>query len=337
MNLDDPDQPWLDKQEIAELRQAIAALRRQLESGFEQRTGAADSLGDDLRGAGRRLLDRATEDPIALLRELGRHLSLLPARASSADVDEFGLDAAAVERARPLLDFLLERWWRASISGLDLVPADERVMVVANRSGVLPWDGLMLSHVLARHFAQRPRFLVADWLVHLPFVQSRLAALGGVRACAENARDLLKSGRCVIAFPEGQKGALKLFHDRYRLQRFARGGFVSIALRENAVIVPAAVVGAEETYPVLYESGFVSRLLGAPALVTPTFPLLGPLGAVPLPSRWHIRFGEPMRFDAVDPALADDPLWVNRMTEQVRGRVQRLIDAEVRRRKSVFS
>ena len=117
MSIDPPEESWLDKQEIAELRHAIGALRRQLESGFAQRTGArAASLGDDLRGAAQRLIDRASEDPLAVLRELGRHTRVLSARASSPEVDEFGLDSATVERARPMLDFLLERWWRASIS-----------------------------------------------------------------------------------------------------------------------------------------------------------------------------------------------------------------------------
>jgi 1-acyl-sn-glycerol-3-phosphate acyltransferase len=197
----------------------------------------------------------------------------------------------------------------------------------------------MISQAVAREFGgeHRPRFLIADWLASLPFAQSMLARVGGVRACADNAERLLRSGRGVIAFPEGQKGALKLFHDRYRLQRFARGGFVSIAIRAGAVIVPVGVVGAEEVHPVLYESHFVSRLLGVPALVTPTFPHLGALGLVPLPSRWRIRFGEPISFAGVAAGAADDPLFVNRATERVRATIQRMLDEEVRRRQSVFS
>jgi 1-acyl-sn-glycerol-3-phosphate acyltransferase len=254
------------------------------------------------------------------------------------DVDELGFEPEAVRSARPLLDFLFERWWRVEVTGIERIPASERLLFVANRSGILPYDGLMIGHALARELgpAHRARFMVADWLVSLPFVQAQLARLGGVRACAENAERLLRAGHPVVAFPEGQKGAVKLFHDRYRLQRFARGGFISIALRERAVIVPVGVVGAEETHPVLYQSGFASRVLGLPALVTATFPLLGPLGLLPLPSRWRISFGKPVSFADEDPAVADDPLYVNRATEQVRASVQKLVDREVRRRPSVF-
>ena len=157
------------------------------------------------------------------------------------------------------------------------------MLFVANSAGILPWDALMVAHAVERLHPskRRPRPLVADWLATLPFSQSRLARMGAVRACAENAERLLLADQWVIAFPEGQKGSLKPFRERYRLQRFARGGFVPLAARLRAAIVPVAIVGAEETYPVLFEPRALRRLLGVPVPITPTFPLLGPLGHHP--------------------------------------------------------
>ncbi len=332
----------LDKQELEELRGAISSLRAQLDRGLHRprrEEGLPGRVGAEVSQLGRRVRAQLEDvDLMALFSELRKRFSFLAVQGAAPEVDEFGVDPQALARALPLLDFLFERWWRVRVSGGEHIPADARVLFVANRSGVLPYDGLMIAHAVAREFGaeRRPRFLIADWLASLPFAQSFLARLGGVRACAENAERLLRSGQWLIAFPEGQKGALKLFHDRYRLQRFARGGFVSIALRERAAIVPVGVVGAEEVHPVIYQSRFASRLLGVPALVTPTFPHFGPLGLIPLPSQWRIRFGEPVHFDRVDPAAADDPLYVNRTTERIRAAVQQVLDQEVRRRRSVF-
>ena len=170
----------------------------------------------------------------------------------------------------------------------------------------------------------------------MPFAQPLLSRLGAVRACAPNAERILDEHGLLIAFPEGQRGALKLFHDRYRLQRFARGGFVSIAIRKRARIIPVSVIGAEEVHPILLESQFLSRLLGFSALVTATFPHFGALGLLPLPSRWRIRFGEPIEFSRVAAEKADDPLHVNRVKDEVRSTVQRMLDREIRERSSVF-
>jgi 1-acyl-sn-glycerol-3-phosphate acyltransferase len=269
-----------------------------------------------------------------------REFAVVPGASDvSPEVDEFGLDTRYLRRARRLIDFLYEKWWRVETSGIEHIPDVERVLFVANRSGILPYDGMMIAHAVEHEHpsARRPRFLVADWLMTLPFSQPALARIGGVRASSENAERLLSHGQWVVAFPEGQKGAVKPFRERYRLQRFGRGGFVSLAVRQRAVVVPVAVVGAEEVHPILFQPKLPRRLLGAPMPVTPTFPLLGPAGLVPLPSRWRIRFGDPFRFDEVAPELADDPLYVNRTRETVRGAIQSLLEEEVHRRRGVFS
>lgn len=354
---------------LDELRASVRALRDDLQTRFGVREphGAAldeddDALEpevdepaaaagdrdetDETRGGGLvdlvagALRERFADVDLVKLYEALRERFAVPGAADvSAEVDEFGMDERYLGRMRRLLDSLYERWWRVQVSGIENVPDEPRVLFVANTAGILPWDALMIAHAVERLHPshRRPRPLVADWLATLPFSQSRLARLGAVRACAENAERLLLGGRWVIAFPEGQKGALKPFRDRYRLQRFARGGFVPLAARLRAAIVPVAVVGSEEVHPILFEARVLRRLIGVPVPITPTFPLLGPLGLVPLPSQWRIRFGEPVRFDGVDASRATDPLYVNRTRERVRGAIQALLEEELPRRRSIFS
>src|SRR3712207_1281420 len=150
--------------------------------------------------------------------------------------------------------------------------------------------------------------------------------VGGVVASPYNAMRLLEQDQLVAVFPEGVKGAGKDFSDRYRLQRFGRGGFVEIALRTRAPIVPVAVVGSEEIYPKIGELPLVAKAIGAPYFpVTPTFPLLGPLGAIPLPSRWRIEFCEPIETASYGPEAAADRALVFELSERVRDTIQQKI------------
>jgi len=281
----------------------------------------------------------ASFDWVALAEDLRRRLGQFGMRERSGEVDDFGLDPEMIRSARPLFSLLRKRWWRIEVVGLEHVPADQPVLFVANHSGLLPWDGLALAETIeeAHGAARRPRFLIADWLITLPFVQPALARLGGVRACRENAERLLTTGRSVVAFPEGVKGAAKTFRDRYRLQRFGRGGAVRLALAAGVPIVPVAIVGAEETHPILFKLTAPARAIGLPFLpVTPTFPWLGPLGALPLPSKWVISFGEPL-VTGPGGAEANDDLLVARLTEELRAEVQRLVKAALAIRQGVFA
>jgi 1-acyl-sn-glycerol-3-phosphate acyltransferase len=211
--------------------------------------------------------------------------------------------------------------------------------VVANHSGVLPYDGIMMKLAI-RHEHPRERecrLLALDMFALLPGLAPLLAKTGEVRANPENAERLLQKDELVGVFPEGVKGVGKLFKDRYRLARFGRGGFVRVALRTGAPIVPCAVVGAEEIHPVLGKADFLGRPLGLPYFpITPTFPALGPLGLVPLPSKWWIDFGEPIDLGRYGPEAADDPLLVNRIGEDVRSRIQGMVEDRVSRRRSVW-
>ena len=343
---------------LSELRASVRALRGELEQRFGIRDASAAEPDEDaeferahggpadepspgfLEGLARRVRAQFEDVDVVKLYEAVRSRVSIPGASDvSAEVDEFGLDERYLARARGWLDWLFDSWWRVQVTGVELIPDADRVLFVANTAGILPWDALMVAHAVERLHPsrRRPRPLVADWLATLPFSQSRLARMGAVRACAENAERLLLADRWVIAFPEGQKGSLKPFRERYRLQRFARGGFVPLAARLRAAIVPVAIVGAEETYPVLFEPRALRRLLGVPVPITPTFPLLGPLGIIPLPSQWRIRFGAPLWFDDVAPERATDPLYVNRTREQVRGLIQALLEEELPRRRSIFS
>ncbi len=225
------------------------------------------------------------------------------------------------------------------MQGIEHLPETGGGLVVANHSGALPYDRLRINlAVRHEHPAGRNcRMLALDMFALLPFLAPMLAKSGAVRANPENAERLLRKGELVGVFPEGVKGVGKPFKRRYQLARFGRGGFVRIALRTGVPILPCAVVGAEEIHPMIGQADFLGKPLGVPYFpITPTFPLLGPLGIVPLPSKWSIEFGDALRTVTYGPDAADDPIVVNRLSEQVRGTIQRMIDGRLARRRSVW-
>ena len=263
-----------------------------------------------------------------------------PSAAGAADeVDEFGYDPAYERKVLPLLEMLYEKYFRVEAHGIERVPVEGRCLLVANHSGTLPLDGLMLRMAVRReHPGHRGvRWLAEDGIFHFPFLGNMTNRVGAVRACQENAERLLESESLVAVFPEGQKGIGKLFRDRYRLQRFGRGGFVKLCLRTRTPIVPVAIIGGEETNPVLARVEYLTKALGIPYLpVTPTFPLLGPAGLLPAPTKWKIFFGEPIDLEGYAPASADDEILVGRLTERVRGAIQAMLDRAVGERRSVW-
>lgn len=255
------------------------------------------------------------------------------------ETDDFGFDQEFFESCIPVTRFLYEKWWRVDVSGLENVPDDKRSLIVANHSGILPFDGSMISQAIwSHHRSPRPvRWLYLKWFSSLPFVSILLSRAGGAMACPENGERLLEQDRLVGVFPEGLKGVGKLFKDRYKLARFGRGGFIKMAMRTRAPIIPVSVVGAEEIYPALTYLEFISKPLGMPMFpITPTFPWLGLLGLIPLPSKWSIHFGTPIRFNENAPAKVDDFLILSLLTEKVRGQIQSQIDDQLKLRKSVF-
>jgi 1-acyl-sn-glycerol-3-phosphate acyltransferase len=259
--------------------------------------------------------------------------------AGSYSEDEWGFDEELAESVYPLLEAMYDRWWRVQATGVSNVPAHGRALLVANHAGILPWDATMMGVALLREhpLPRYPRFLVLNWAFELPWVGATIRKLGGTPASPYNAMRLLEQEKLVAVFPEGVKGTSKDFKDRYRLQRFGRGGFVELALRTRAPIVPVAVVGSEEIYPKLGELPLLARLTGAPFFpVTPTFPLLGPLGAVPLPSRWRIEFCNPIDVSAYGPDAAEDRALVFELSERVRDTIQQKLYENLVKRGSAF-
>lgn len=260
-------------------------------------------------------------------------------RARVEEVDDFGLDPSYEQKVRPFVDFLYKRYFRARTEGIENIPNEGRCVIVANHSGALPLDGAMLkTAVRLEHPRSRElRWLAEDFVFYLPFAGVFMNRVGAVRACQENAERLLEKDALVAVFPEGIQGIKKHFRDRYRLQRFGRGGYIRLCLRMQAPLVPCAVIGAEEASPLIYRFETLSELLGLPYIpITPTFPWLGPLGLMPAPSKWVIKFGEPIHFDSYGPEAADDHLLVGRLSERVRAAIQGMLDSGLRERRSVW-
>ena len=269
------------------------------------------------------------------LRKWGR----LAMRGRSEEVDDFGFDPIYESKLRGVLEFLYSRYFRVETEGVDQVPSEGRCLLVANHSGTLPYDGVMIKVAVKReHPAHRDvRWLAEDFIFHFPFLGSFSNRIGAVRACQENAERLLRKEALVAVFPEGVKGIGQLFKERYRLQRFGRGGFIKLCLRTGTPIVPVAVLGAEEANPMLARVEYLSKAIGLPYIpVTPTFPLLGPLGLVPAPTKWRIAFGEPIVFDGYGPEAAEDEILVGRLAERVRATIQGMLDRGVGERRSIW-
>jgi 1-acyl-sn-glycerol-3-phosphate acyltransferase len=254
------------------------------------------------------------------------------------EVDEFGFDPEISSRIfMTALRPIAEKWFRVEVRGIENIPADGGALIVANHSGTVPVDGLMTMLAVHDHAARHMRVLGADLVFTLPVI-SKLARQGGATlACAEDAERMLRQGELVGVWPEGFKGVGKPYSERYKLQRFGRGGFVAAAMRTGVPIVPCSIVGAEEIYPLVGNLPSLARLLGVPYIpITPFFPLLGPLGLIPLPSKWVIEFGEPIRTDAYAEGAADDPMLVFNVTDQVRETIQQTLYELLMRRERVF-
>jgi 1-acyl-sn-glycerol-3-phosphate acyltransferase len=256
-------------------------------------------------------------------------------------VDEFGFDREFADHiVMPVLRPLYERWFRVETIGMANVPATGGALLVANHSGTLPVDAMMTTVALRDHHpsGRHLRMLGADLLFRTPMLGSISRKAGHTLACNPDAERLLNSDELVGVWPEGYKGVGKPFKDRYKLQRFGRGGFVSAAMRCGVPIIPCSIVGAEEIYPLIGDLKPLARLFGLPYFpITPTFPLLGPLGAVPLPSKWYIEFGEPIRTDRYTAADADDPMLVFNITDQVRETIQQTLYRLLSQRRNAFS
>jgi 1-acyl-sn-glycerol-3-phosphate acyltransferase len=271
--------------------------------------------------------------------QLARFLAFLRRRVTgSYVVDEYGFDQEITQRFfMAALRPIAQKWFRIEVRGIENIPTDGGALVVSNHSGTVPVDGLMTMVSIHDHAGRFLRPLGADLVFRLPIVSTMARKGGATLACNEDAERMLRGGELVGVWPEGFKGIGKPYAERYKLQRFGRGGFVSAAIRTGVPIVPLSVVGAEEIYPLIGNLPSLARLLGVPYIpITPTFPLLGPLGLVPLPSKWLLEFGEPIRTDEYDEGAADDPMLVFNVTDQVRETIQQTLYTLLMQRESVF-
>ena len=324
-----------DQAEISESLLASALTQQELTPDIEDivaaiigvlRTVAAAS------GLGADEVEQAVARTLAFLR---RRLT------GDYSVDDFGLDSDYIENIfLPLMRVLYRQWFRVEVRGIENIPAEGSALIVANHSGTIALDSHMVQvaihdeHPAARHL----RLLGADLVFRTPIMGSLARKQGATLAANSDAERLLSAGEVVGVFPEGFKGVGKPFSERYKLQRFGRGGFVSAAVRTGAPIIPCSIIGAEETYPLLGDVKVLARLFGAPYFpVTPTWPWLGPLGLLPLPSKWIMEFGEPVETARYGAAGADDPMLVFDLTDQVRETIQQTLYSLLMQRRSVFS
>lgn len=251
-------------------------------------------------------------------------------------VDPFGYDPETVKYAAAPVALLYEKYFRVQTFGVQNVPNEGRVLLIANHSGQLPFDGLMIgaSMVLEHDPPRVVRSMVEKWIPRLPFVSIFMARVGQIVGTPDNCRRLLDREEAILVFPEGARGISKTIDKRYQLERFGTG-FMRLALECNTPIVPVAVVGAEEQAPALYNARTLGKLFGMPAFpITPTFPLLGPAGLLPLPTRYRIYFGEPMKFDGEGD---EEDEVVTAYVEQVRSKIQQMLERGLQEREGIFT
>jgi 1-acyl-sn-glycerol-3-phosphate acyltransferase len=300
--------------------------------------GIGAAVGAQLLQLVGELADQLPEDA---QRQLAEGLAVVRSRLTGDyPVDAYGFDVELTEKVLlPLFRPLYQRWFRVEVSGIEHVPLEGGALLVANHSGTVAMDAVMTQVAVHEEHPKRRhlRCLGGDLVFDLPVIGELARKSGSTLACREDVDGLLDAGELVGVWPEGYKGSGKRWSDRYRLQRFGRGGFVSAAMRAQVPIIPCSIVGAEEIYPMIGDLPALARLLRLPYVpVTPTFPWLGPLGLVPLPSKWLIEFGEPIPTDGYAPSDADDPLVVFELSDHVRSTIQRDLDALRARRTSIF-
>ncbi|MEN9723075.1 MAG: hypothetical protein RJB38_1061 [Pseudomonadota bacterium] len=251
---------------------------------------------------------------------------------NSAGFDDWGLDPETLKASLAVMRWIYTDYFRVRVRGLEHLPSG-RVLLVANHGGQIPLDGLLIGMALLLEArpARVARGMIERWVPGLPFVSQFFSKVGQVVGDVRNCRELLRKEQCVLVFPEGVRGSGKTIFQKYRLQRFGTG-FIRLALETQTPIIPVAVVGCEEAYPSLSGLKPLARLLGAPYLpVTPLFPFLGPIGALPLPTQVTIEFGQPITFSGdADAAEAE----IEEKALEVRSVIQNLVDESLKSRGS---
>lgn len=268
-----------------------------------------------------------------------RWLDRIPMKDMGFGYDLFGLEKETVALAYLFARVVYKHWFRVESEGHHHIPRVGRCILAGNHGGLLPFDAAMaVVDMIAR--LHPPRFLrsiVDTFVADIPFLNVLFARVGQVIGARQNFRELLLNEELAIVFPEGTPAIGKTFGERYKLRPF-RVGFIELALQCQAPIVPTAFVGPDEQAPILFKFEGIARRFGYPFLpITPTFPLLGPLGLLPAPVKYRIRYGEPFHFYRDHPPeSARDPRLVQELADEVRDRVQEMVDAGLKARRGTF-
>jgi 1-acyl-sn-glycerol-3-phosphate acyltransferase len=267
---------------------------------------------------------------------------LLPALEPDRRVDDWGRSERVEELVdRTLVDFLYRLWFRCEVEGVENVPSQGGALLVSNHAGALPPDAGMIAKAIKEEHprARKLHITVEHFFKGYPIFSMLLPKLGAVPAHPANVHRLLcDEQQLVLVFPEGRKGSEKLYRDRYRVQRFGRGGFVAAAMKARAPIVPVAVVGAEEAAPIFAHFTALQKLTGFLYFpLTPTFPHFGILGMLGyLPAKFRIRFLAPVRTDDMGEAPWEDRALVQNVSDEVRASIQEELLDMVGKRRSVW-
>jgi 1-acyl-sn-glycerol-3-phosphate acyltransferase len=298
------------------------------EAGF-----ASDALRA-LDQLARRLARGLPESVRALDAQVAERLARIPSQLNEYGVDRFGMEPREAHTQLLLSALLYRHYFRVEAHGFEHVP-EGRVLLIANHAGQLPFDAAMLAvaMLLEPEPPRLARGLGEYWIPSLPFVSAMATRGGNLVGTPENFRALIDAEECVMVFPEGVRGMNKPFRERYQLQRFGTG-FVRLALETRTPIVPAGIVGSEEQAPGIFDIKPLARLLGMPAFpITPTFPLLGPLGLLPLPVKYRITLGAPIRFAG---SANEDDSAIDARVAEVKTAIDKLLEAGRRERKNPF-
>ena len=253
--------------------------------------------------------------------------------------DSFGLEIESAMAVFTLLQYFYEHWFRVDSFGVENVPEEGPVLITPNHSGFIPIDGAMIAIDLIKKMA-RPRIMRAV-LYHsagfILFVGPFFYRSGQISGARRNFEEALRQKELVAAFPEGSKGTWKGFKDRYRLRPF-NVGFMELSLMHRTPIVPTAVIGAEEQYPFMMNVKPLARILQLPYFpVSPFFPLLGPIGMLPLPIKYSIFYGEPFHFyREYGPETVRRPDVIRMLVGKVQTRIEEMLAEGLRNRKGVF-
>lgn len=281
----------------------------------------------------RKRLDDALVDTIDP--SVWQNIRAMDAGQNEFGFDPFGFEPEFLKYIVPFAETLYRKYFRTEVHGIDNIPDSGRVLLIANHTGQIPIDGFLIGCAMLfdKHPARMVRSMVEHWVPTIPFVSWFLARAGQVVGTRENCRILLGRDGCILVFPEGVRGINKTYDRAYELARFGLG-FMRLALETDTPIVPVGVVGGEEQMPTIWNFESLGKLFGMPAFpITPTFPLLGPLGALPLPVKYRLYFGEPMHFEG---ASDDEDRVVGAQVDLVKDAIRGLVDRGLEEREGVF-